>query len=94
MPNGAYLALSSTAPANRAQEALTLLQSPCRVCPRHCKVDRLALARKIGLRLDQRNSSERLRLAGLWAPSPTSVRYGRLIASAICPAVPTGCVSS
>jgi putative pyruvate formate lyase activating enzyme len=37
-----YLRLRSAELSGRALECLTLLENPCRVCPRHCKVDRLA----------------------------------------------------
>jgi putative pyruvate formate lyase activating enzyme len=38
----AYLALAPDELSRRAEEALSLLGSPCRVCPRRCKVDRLS----------------------------------------------------
>jgi putative pyruvate formate lyase activating enzyme len=38
----AYLALSPAELARRARDALSLLASPCRVCPRRCKVERLS----------------------------------------------------
>jgi putative pyruvate formate lyase activating enzyme len=38
----AYLALAPDELSHRAEEALLLLGSPCRVCPRRCKVDRFS----------------------------------------------------
>jgi putative pyruvate formate lyase activating enzyme len=42
VPDPAYLSLSPAELSRRAEESLALLSSPCRVCPRHCKVDRLS----------------------------------------------------
>jgi putative pyruvate formate lyase activating enzyme len=41
MASPAYLALGEDTLSHRAHQALDLLHSPCQVCPRHCKVDRL-----------------------------------------------------
>ena len=41
MASPAYVRLGSNELARRASAALELLGEPCRVCPRHCRVDRL-----------------------------------------------------
>ncbi|MGD0273932.1 MAG: radical SAM protein [Gaiellaceae bacterium] len=41
MDEPAYLALTPDELSHRAEQGLELLNSPCRVCPRQCKVDRL-----------------------------------------------------